>query len=63
MFEGAETDPSRSLLALVADARAFRLAHAFAAIDNNTLRLSLVCTVEKIATAVPQAPRRRRRSK
>ena len=61
LFEGADTDPSRSLLALVSDARAFRLARAFAAIDNSTLRLSLVYLVEKIAVAVPQSPRRRRR--
>jgi transcriptional regulator with XRE-family HTH domain len=61
LFEGADTDPSRSLLALVADARAFRLAQAFAAIDNSTLRLSLVYLVEKIAAAVPPAPRRRRK--
>ena len=61
LFEGADTDPSRSLLALVADARAYRLAHAFAAIQNSTLRLSLVYLVEKIAAAVPQPPRRRRK--
>jgi transcriptional regulator with XRE-family HTH domain len=61
LFEGADTDPSRSLLALVSDARAFRLANAFAAIDNSTLRLSIVYLVEKIAVAVPQSPRRRRR--
>lgn len=61
LFDGADTDPSRSLLALVADARAFRLAHAFAAIHNSTLRLSLVYLVEKIAAAVPQPPRRRRK--
>jgi transcriptional regulator with XRE-family HTH domain len=61
LFEGADTDPSRSLLALVADARAFRLAHAFATIDDSTLRLSLVYMVEKIAAAVPPSPRRRRR--
>jgi len=61
LFDGADTDPSRALLALVADARAFRLAQAFAAIDNSTLRLSLVYLVEKIAAAVPQPPRRRRR--
>jgi transcriptional regulator with XRE-family HTH domain len=63
LFDGADTDPSRSLLALVADARAFRLAHAFAAIDNSTLRLSLVYLVEKIAGAVPQPQRRTRRAK
>ena len=61
LFEGTDTDPSRSLLALVADARAFRLAHAFSAIDDSSLRLSLVYLVEKIALAVPQPPRRRRR--
>jgi transcriptional regulator with XRE-family HTH domain len=61
LFEGADTDPSRSLLALVADARAFRLAQAFAAIQNSTLRLSLVYLVEKVAAAVPQPPRRRRK--
>jgi transcriptional regulator with XRE-family HTH domain len=63
LFEGADTDPSRSLLALVADGRAFRLAHAFAAIHNSTLRLSIVYLVEKIAAAVPQPERRTRRSK
>jgi transcriptional regulator with XRE-family HTH domain len=61
LFEGADTAPSRSLLALVADARAFRLAQAFAAIHNSTLRLSLVYLVEKVAAAVPQPPRRRRK--
>ena len=61
LFEGADTDPSRSLLALVADSRAFRLAQAFAAVDNSTLRLSLVYLVERIAAAVPQPPRRRRK--
>ena len=60
LFDGAEgTDPARSLLALIADKRAFRLAHAFAAIEDSTLRLSLVNLVEQIATAVPQPQRRR----
>jgi transcriptional regulator with XRE-family HTH domain len=63
LFEGADSDPSRSLLALVADARAFRLARAFATIDNTTLRLSLVYLVEKVAAGVPQPERRRRRPK
>src|ERR1700751_4537822 len=63
LFEGADTDPSRSLLALVSDARAFRLAHAFAAIHNSTLRLSIVYLVEKVAADVPQPERRARRSK
>jgi transcriptional regulator with XRE-family HTH domain len=53
LFDGADTDPSRSLLALVSDARAFRVAQAFAAIHNSNLRLSLVYLVEKVAAAVP----------
>jgi transcriptional regulator with XRE-family HTH domain len=61
LFEGTgAADPSRSPLALVADARAFRLAHAFAAIEKSTLRLSIVNLVEKIAIAVPQPQRRRK---
>src|SRR5262249_35943347 len=61
LFEGANAaDPSPSLLALVADPRSFRLAHAFAAIANGALRLSLVTMVERIAAAVPQTKRRRR---
>ena len=59
LFDDAEgADPSRSLLALIADKRAFRLARAFAGIDDSRLRLSLVNLVEKIATAVPQPQRR-----
>jgi transcriptional regulator with XRE-family HTH domain len=61
LFDGTEgADPARSLLGLIADKRAFRLAHAFAAIEGSTLRLSLVNLVEKIAIAVPQPPRRRK---
>ena len=60
LFDSADgSDPSRSLLALIADARAFRLAHAFAAIQDTTVRLSLVKLVEKIAIAVPQPQQRR----
>ena len=59
LFDGTEgADRARSLLALIADKRAFRLARAFAAIADNTARLSLVNLVEKIAIAVPQPPRR-----
>jgi transcriptional regulator with XRE-family HTH domain len=59
LFDGAnDAEPSRSLLALVSDSRSFRLAHAFAAIKHNRLRLSLVKLVEKIAAS--QAPKRRR---
>jgi transcriptional regulator with XRE-family HTH domain len=59
LFDGTEgADPARSLLALIADKRAFRLAHAFAAIKDNTARVTLVNLVEKIATAVPQPKRR-----
>jgi transcriptional regulator with XRE-family HTH domain len=59
LFEGTErADASRPLLALIADKRGFRLARAFATIADNTVRLSLVNLVEKIAIAVPQPPRR-----
>jgi transcriptional regulator with XRE-family HTH domain len=62
LFEGTDAaDPSRSLLALLADVRAFRLAHAFAAIKDSACRLSLVNLVEKMATTVPQSNRGRRR--
>jgi transcriptional regulator with XRE-family HTH domain len=61
LFEGTDaTDPSRSLLALIADKRAFRLARAFAVIEDSACRASLVNMVEKIATMVPQPKRRRR---
>ena len=61
LFDGTEgADPARSLLALIADKRGFRLARAFAAIADNTARLSLVNLVEKIAIAVPQPQRRRK---
>jgi transcriptional regulator with XRE-family HTH domain len=66
LFEGADAaDASRSLLALIADKRAFRLATAFAAISDANCRLSLVNLVEKIAAHAPQGPRRSgdRRSK
>lgn len=62
LFEGTSAaDPSRKLLALVSDSRSFRLAHAFAAIENTTFRLTLVALVEKLAASVPQEKRRRRR--
>jgi|ERR1051326_1614308 transcriptional regulator with XRE-family HTH domain len=61
LFDGAEgADPSRSLLALIADKRAFRLARAFATVRDTTLRLSLVNLVEQIAKTVPQPQRRRK---
>jgi transcriptional regulator with XRE-family HTH domain len=61
LFEGTtDADPSRALLALISDRRAFRLARAFAAIENNTCRASLVDLVEKIAAHVPQSKRPRR---
>jgi transcriptional regulator with XRE-family HTH domain len=60
LFEGTTgADPSRSVLALISDKRAFRLAHAFAAIKDNTCRVSLANLVEKIAASVPQSKRRR----
>jgi transcriptional regulator with XRE-family HTH domain len=62
LFDGADAaDHTSTLLSLVADSRSFRLAHAFAAIKNNTLRLALVGLVEKIAAAVPPSKKRRRR--
>jgi hypothetical protein len=48
------------LLALISDGRSFRLARAFAAIENSAMRLSLVSLVEKIAAGVPQPQRRRK---
>jgi transcriptional regulator with XRE-family HTH domain len=61
LFEGTNgAEPPRSLLALIADSRSFRLAHAFAGIKNNAMRLSVVNLVEKIAAGVPQAKRRRK---
>lgn len=60
LFEGADgADHARALLALVADRRSFRLAHAFAAIRRSPLRLAIVKLVEIIAAAVPQPKRRR----
>jgi transcriptional regulator with XRE-family HTH domain len=61
LFEGADgAGQTSALLSLVADSRSFRLAHAFAAIDNSSLRLSLVNLVEQVAAAVPQAQPRRK---
>ena len=59
LFHGADAeDPAHALLA---DNRAFRLAQAFAAIKNTTLRLTLVTMVEKVAAAAPPEKKRRRR--
>src|ERR1043166_1443167 len=41
------------------DRRSFRLAHAFAAIEERTARVSIVNLVEKIAAVVAQPKRRR----
>jgi hypothetical protein len=61
LLEGADgSDPTRSLLSLMADRRSFRLVDAFAAITDRTARLSIVNLVEKIAAAVAQPQRRRR---
>ena len=61
LFEGTNgAEPPRSLLALISDGRSFRLARAFAAIENGAMRLSLVSLVETIAAGVPQAKRRRK---
>jgi transcriptional regulator with XRE-family HTH domain len=58
LFEGVnEDDPAQALLA---DNRAFRLAQAFAAIKNTTLRLPLVALVENVAAVQPEKKRRTR---
>jgi transcriptional regulator with XRE-family HTH domain len=60
LFDGVETAPQSqapSTLRLLADARAFRLARAFAVIGDATARLSIVVLVEQLATAI--AHRRR----
>jgi len=59
LFEGADRSNATALLSLVSDSRSFRLASAFDAIKESTLRLSLVTLVEKIADAVPPSKRRR----
>jgi len=57
-FHGTDShDPAAVLLA---DSRAYRLAHAFDAIKNTTLRLTLVVMVEKIAAVAPPGKRRGR---
>lgn len=61
LFEGTNgAEPPRSLLALISDGRSFRLARAFAAIENSAMRLSLVNLVEKMAARVPQPKRGRK---
>lgn len=60
-FEGAhDSEPAQTLLA---NARSYRLAHAFAAIDNITLRLTLVGLVENLAAAVPHESKQGRRGR
>ena len=61
LFEGTDApEHSHSSLSLLSDSRSLRLAQAFAAIKNSTLRLSLVNLVERIAATVPQPKRRRK---
>jgi transcriptional regulator with XRE-family HTH domain len=57
-FEGAGATEPRH--ALIANSRAYRLAHAFASIRSNKFRESLVEMVESLAK-VPQKTKRRRR--
>ena len=57
--ETAGAEHRGSLLALIDDRRSFRLAQAFAMIEDRSARLSIVNLVEKIAAAVPQPKRRR----
>lgn len=59
LFQGVEGVPHAvSLLSLIVDPRAFRLARAFAAIKDSAERLMIVKLVEKIAAAVPQPKQR-----
>jgi transcriptional regulator with XRE-family HTH domain len=61
LFEGTNgAEPPQSSVALISDSRSFRLAHAFAVIENTAMRLSLVTLVEKIAAGVPPSKRRRK---
>ena len=61
LLEGVDgSDRTRSLLSLVGDRRSFRLADAFAAIEDKAARVSIVNLVEQIASTVPQPKRRRR---
>jgi transcriptional regulator with XRE-family HTH domain len=61
MFQDVEgVQHAASLLSLIADPRSFRLARAFALIEDSAERLSIVALVEKIAAAVPQPKARRR---
>jgi transcriptional regulator with XRE-family HTH domain len=57
LFEGADAAEPRH--ALIANSRAYRLAHAFAGIKSNKFRESLVEMVERLAK-LPQKPKRRR---
>jgi transcriptional regulator with XRE-family HTH domain len=55
LFDGVETaaqSQAPSMLRVLADARAFRLARAFSIIDDPTARLSIVVLVEQLAAAV-----------
>jgi transcriptional regulator with XRE-family HTH domain len=64
LFAGTgDAEPSHALLALVADSQSFRLATAFAAVNNNAFRLSLVNLVERIAATIPQPKRRQRQGR
>jgi transcriptional regulator with XRE-family HTH domain len=61
LLEGVDgSDRTRSLLSLVGDRRSFRLADAFAAIEDKAARVSIVNLVEQIASTVPQPKRPRR---
>jgi transcriptional regulator with XRE-family HTH domain len=58
-FHGASGDDPRQTL--LADNRAFRLAHSFAAIGNSRFRLAVVALVEALAASLPDEKKRRRR--
>jgi transcriptional regulator with XRE-family HTH domain len=60
LLAGVENRGEATLLVLVSDPRAMRLAQCFSTITNANLRLALVQLVERIAESVPQGPPRRR---
>jgi transcriptional regulator with XRE-family HTH domain len=61
LFEGTNgAEPPQSAAGLISDSRSFRLAQAFAVIENSAMRLSLVSLVERIAARVPPPKRSRK---
>ena len=67
LFDGVETTADShapSMLRLLADARAFRLARAFVVIGDDATRLSIVVVVEQLAAAIAhRRPRGKQRGR